>query len=163
MRLTIIGLIAGIGMVMQGCKKDMISKDTITDSNSEVNKSATFKMEPTSGELLVRQWMEWVFTRDMSLDPNSDATGAKQYADQPFSTGIMMLAGANTEELVTRNITIDIDQYQKIFIPIMYILSWTNSCYTPTPSNGNVPFGNNNSLVSQALNGNRTVILKWDN
>ncbi len=160
-------------LIFSGCRKEtantlvadqaIASKLTSSANSSDLNaKLRSSKVALTETQILIRKWVEWVFTRDVSLLPWDDATGEKQYAGQPYAEGTMMLAGGGSPDLARREITIDIDQYQYVFIPIVNVMNRVNDCYQDHPTNGNVPAGSLRSPITEALNGKRTLILNWD-
>jgi hypothetical protein len=137
-----------------------VSKLASSDESKLISESSQFALSET--QILIRKWTEWVFTRDFSLTPWDDATGEKQYAAQPYPNGTMMLAGGSSTDLVNREVTININQYQNIFIPLVNILNRSSDCYLAHPSNGNVPNGSLLSPITEALNGPRNLVLNWD-
>jgi hypothetical protein len=141
---------------------DQANASKLTSSSDLNSKLRSSKVALTETQILIRKWVEWVFTRDVSLIPWDDATGEKQYAGQPYAEGTMMLAGGGSPDLTRREITIDIDQYQYVFIPVVNVMNRTNECYQEHPTNGNVPNGSLSAPIKEALNGKRTLILNWD-
>jgi hypothetical protein len=159
LRIITISSIILLGLVFTGCRKQ--DAGTNTGLSPAPDRNATAKQAPTATQELIRDWTEWVFTRDVSLAPWDDATGAKQYAAQPYTSGIMMLAGGGSPTLENRALTISLAQYQHVFIPLVNGMIYWNDCYPGNPVN-NVPTGALNAIITESLNGPRTVILKWD-
>ena len=148
-----------LAALSSGCQKECV-KPTPSTGPTTIHRP-TSRTTLTETETLIRAWTEWVFTRDINLLPWEDATGAKQYAGQPYTSGTMMLAGGGSPDLVNRALTININQYQQVFIPLVNSFSYWNDCYYAHPS-GNVPTGIVSGLVTQSLNGQRALTLKWD-
>ena len=155
------GSILLLSMVFFSCNKETATTGSDPDPIVSTSQRSMSKVVPTGTQLLVRKWTEWVFTRDINLAPYDDATGAKQYLGQPYTSGTMMLAGGNSPDLVSRAITINIGQYQSVFIPLINYFNYWNDCYPGNPVN-NVPTGALSSVITEALNGQRTLTLKWD-
>lgn len=148
-------------LIFSGCQKE--SSDTLV--SNRVTAASTLessKAALSETQILIRKWTEWIFTRDASLAPWDDATGAKQYAAQPYASGTMLLAGGSSPDLVNREITINLNQYQNIFLPLVDVSNAWNDCFYAHPSNGNVPNGVLSGVITEALNGKRTLILNWD-
>src|SRR6266487_4429306 len=101
-------------LMFSGCQKEttnaVVSKQATAASKLESSKAAL-----SETQILIRKWTEWIFTRDVSLAPWDDATGDKQYAPQPYANGTMLLAGGSSPDLVNREITIKLNQYQNVF------------------------------------------------
>lgn len=164
---TTVGIILSSIMVLPCCQKEIVVSEEVTALSKESAVEQNVPSESSNATLsetqvLIRKWTEWVFTRDVSLVPWDDATGDKQYAAQPYATGIMMLAGGSSPDLVNRAITISLSQYQYIFIPVVNVLNLTNDCYLAHPTNGNVPKGALTSPITEALNGKRNLVVNWD-
>jgi hypothetical protein len=146
--------------LFSGCRKEnadtLVSEEAIAASKSESSKAAL-----SETQILIRKWIEWVATRDVTLVPWDDATGEKQYAAQPYANGTMLLAGGGSPDLVYRAITIDLNQYQQIFIPVVNVFTYWSDCFPGHPEK-NVPNGGLSHYLTEALNGKRTLILNWD-
>jgi hypothetical protein len=144
-----------------GCNKANDCGDARVPVSSSVSSTITSKAVLTGTQALIRQWMEWAFTRDVSLAPWDDATGARQYLNQPNSSGTMLLAGGASPALVNRQLTISLAQYQEVFIPIVNSFVYWNDCY-PGPPYNTVPTGELVAALSEGLNGKRDITLNWD-
>jgi len=147
-------------LLFLGCRKENadtnVSGKAITASESESSKKAL-----SETQILIRKWIEWVASRDFDLRPWDDPTGDKQYAAQPYATGTMLLAGGGSPDLVYRAITIDINQYQQIFIPVVNVFNFWSDCFPGHPEK-NVPNGGISHYITEPLNGKRILTLKWD-
>ena len=141
-------------LMFSGCQKEtadaLVSEQVAAASklasSDEAIVLANLKLESAKVALsetqtLIRKWIEWVATRDYDLRPWDDATGAKQYAAQPYANGTMLLAGGGSPDLENREITISLNQYQYIFIPVVNVFNYWSDCFPGHPDNGNVPNG----------------------
>lgn len=158
-------------LVFLGCSKKEASETPKETENTiqAFKKSvadAQFAARPTPPETqaLIQKYAEWAFSRDYSLNPFNDETGAKQYAAQPFTNGTMFLAAGMAPEIQTRNITISYSQYQKVFFIIVGFINWSNDC--PPNSllpNDKFPFGifNSNSVAGLNMQ-NTSISLNWN-
>ncbi len=164
MKQRIIPFLAALLMILllQGCQKQQVNPEATATSTKQAIKLPASRVALSQTQVFIRKWTEWVLARDYSEAPWDDATGAKQYAGQPYATGTMMLAGGSSPDLVTRDITISLSQYQQVFFPLVNFLSYWNDCYPGHPDNGNVPPGAVSSFITEALNGKRTIVLNWD-
>src|SRR5258706_2058437 len=148
-------------LVFSGCQKE--TSDTLASNQvTAASKLESSTVALSETQVLIRKWTEWIFTRDASLAPWDDATGDKQYAAQPYANGTMLLGGGSSPDLVKREITININQYQNVFLPLVDVSNIFNNCFYEHPSNGNVPNGIISGIITEALNGKRTLTLNWD-
>lgn len=158
------------GILVIGCQKRNDNPVAETDQNSSVmsksiadNALLALRVTPAETQELIRKSNEWFLTRDFSEFPFDDATGAKQYAAQPYSSGTMMLASGAGPGTVYRNVSISYSQYQKVFIPLVAGTYWWNDCYPGDPGNGNTPYGLMIAEWVAAFNQHNTQLtLKWD-
>ncbi len=111
--ITINGVLLFSLLMFSGCRKETAhtlsadqanaSKLTSAGNTSDLNAQLrSSKVVLTETQILIRKWVEWVFTRDVSLIPWDDATGEKQYAGQPYAEGVMVLAEGGSPELTRR-------------------------------------------------------------
>ncbi len=165
-------LICSFIFVFISCQKQDLSDESIPDNNSAAasktsgsNIVAASRQTPAATQNLIRLYSEWWLKRDISVVPFDDATGAKQYAAQPLSSGTMMLAsGFNSPDIQHRTVTISLSQYQKVFISPLGFTSYDNDCNDEnSPSNGNIPYGVFISNSAPAFNShNANLIITWD-
>ncbi|CAN5793234.1 hypothetical protein BH10BAC3_BH10BAC3_23730 [soil metagenome] len=150
-------------LLLQGCRKENANSGTCIEGNLSTNRTNTAgpKAALSETQILIRKWIEWVVSRDYDLVPWDDATGDKQYAAQPYANGTMLLAGGGSPDLVYRAITIDLNQYQQIFIPVVNVFNYWSDCFPGHPEK-NVPNGGLSHYLTEPLNGKRTLILSWD-
>lgn len=150
-------------MLLPGCRKENVNSGTGNAGDLSTNRTNTqvLKAELSETQILIRKWVEWVVSRDFDAIPWDDATGDKQYAAQPYANGTMLLAGGGSPDLVYRAITIDFDQYQQVFIPIVNVFNYWSDCFPGHPEK-NVPNGGLSHYFHDALNGKRALILNWD-
>lgn len=153
-------LLAVIILLLPGCRKEnadaFISEESIAASNS-----GSLKPSLSERQILIRKWVEWVVSRDYDIRPWDDATGDRQYAAQPYINGTMLLAGGGSPDLVYRAVTIDINQYQQVFIPLVNVFNYWSDCFPGHPVE-NVPNGGISHYLTDPLNGKRTLTLNWD-
>src|SRR5438067_10980821 len=100
-------------LMFYGCQKET-ANTPVSEQVTAASKLESSKVALSETQILIRKWTEWIFTRDVSLAPWDDATGDKQYAAQPYANGTMLLAGANTTDLVNREITSNLNKYQNV-------------------------------------------------
>lgn len=127
-------------------KKNELSPETDQNSSAKIKSVQddvllALRNTPAETQELIKKCNEWFFARDISEDPFDDATGAKQYLAQPYSSGTMMLASGVAPGTVYRNVSISYSQYQKAFIPLVSGSYWWDECFVTHPANGNVPYG----------------------
>ena len=144
-------------LMFSSCQKETVNSRIDANLPTTVSNAAAL----SETQVLIRKWIEWVATRDYDLHPWDDATGAKQYAAQPYANGTMLLAGGGSPVLENREITISLSQYQQIFIPVVNIFNYWSDCFPGHPEE-NVPNGAISHYITEALNGKRTLILNWD-
>lgn len=163
-------LVSSCILFFLSCQKQELSGEQITDNNStQASKTSgssigvAARPTPAATQNLIRLYTEWWIKRDISLDPFDDATGAKQYAAQPLSSGTMMLASGFGPDLQQRSVNISLSQYQKIFIGPLGLTYYDNDCNDEiSPNNGNIAHGLFKSISAPAFNShnaNMTVTL----
>src|SRR4028118_687120 len=105
--------IIGAAFILLSCNKEAGIKPQPSSSaisDNAARKAA--KVDDQELQTLVRKWNEWVFTRDFSVAPFFDTDGSLQYLDQPYESGVFMLAPGVSPEPVNRTVTISLSEYQ---------------------------------------------------
>ncbi len=157
--------------VFISCQKQELSDERIPENNSTaVSKTSgssiavAARPTPAATQTLIRLYTEWWLKRDIAVAPFDDATGAKQYAAQPLSSGTMMLASGFGPDIQQRTVTISLSQYQKIFISPLGLSNADNDCNDEnSPSNGNFPYGIFKSNSAPAFNSNNAnLVITWN-
>jgi hypothetical protein len=157
-------VIIGAAFVLLSCNKEAGVKPQ--PSSSAISDNAARKAAKADDrelQTLIRAWSEWVYSRPFSVAPFTDTDGSLQYLNQPFSEGVFMLAGGSSPELVKRTVTISLDDYQFVFVPLVVITVLDGLC-DPSfgPHGGQNPKAFFQSLIKKAFNGPRELTLDWD-
>jgi hypothetical protein len=154
-----------IPLLLSSCQKDVETTPpasvSLKTSGTEVNKAK--KNHNADWQTLIRQWNEWAYGRDASIAPFNDPDGSLQYLAQPYAEGVFMLAGGSSEELVKRTVTIDLSQYQYVFVPLVVLTVSLNPCNPDFgPKNGQPVEAFFTSQFKSAFNGPKELTLQWD-
>jgi hypothetical protein len=155
---------ASLVFFLQSCQKEIATKQE-TESTTVMADASPSTARKTSSEFqtYIRKWIEWIFTRDISLAPYNDPDGSLQYLGQPYSSGVFMLAGGSSPDPVDRTVEISLSQYQYIFVPLVNFFAFYDICDPNfAPNGGQNPAAFFNSLITKTLNGPRELTLLWD-
>ncbi len=157
--------------VFISCQKQELSDEQIPDINSTAASKSSgssnviaAKQTSAATQTLIRLYTEWWLKRDITEDPFDDATGTKQYASQPLSSGTMMLAPGFGPDLQQRTVNISLSQYQKIFIGPLTLTYFDDDCNDEdSPNNGNIAHGLFKSISAPAFNSHHSnLVVTWD-
>ncbi len=160
----LLGAIA-IPLFLSSCQKNV---ETTQPANLSLKASSTYvnkevKELNADWQTLVRKWNEWAFGRDISVAPFLDPDGSLQNLSQPYSQGVFMLAGGSSEDLVKRTVTINLNQYQYVFVPLVVLTVLLNECNPDFgPKGGQTLEAFFRSQFKSAFNGPQELTLKLD-
>ncbi len=97
------------------------------------------------------------------MAPFLDPDGSLQNLSQPYSQGVFMLAGGSSEDLVKRTVTINLNQYQYVFVPLVVLTVLLNECNPDFgPKGGQTLEAFFRSQFKSAFNGPQELTLKLD-
>jgi hypothetical protein len=157
-------LYASALLFFASCQKEMATnQDPQTVSNASVADRNARKAN-TELQTYIQAWMRWILARPAAVAPFTDPDGSLQSLDQPYSSGVFMLAGGSGPDPVNRTVTISLSQYQTLFVPLVNIFAFSDVCDPSfAPKGGQNPEAFFKSLLTEAFNGPKELTLLWDN
>lgn len=157
-------VVIGVTFVLLSCNKEAEIKPQLSTSSTSANayrKAA--KTDEQELQTLIRIWTEWALSGPFAEAPFNDPDGSWQDDNQPYGSGVFMLANAFSPELVERTVTISLSQYQYIFVNLVGTTAYYSPCETTF-----LPHGKQSqesyfqSQIKETANGPRELILTWN-